>query len=84
MDQTGSYETHYLSPKSDQDFDPDHPDQHRPHEGLKFMTSTLVEIADAMKSGLNYVNKSVHGMPPYTFLAYDATSWILKNVEGWL
>ena len=50
-------------------------------EGLK-LTSTLVEIIEVMKSALNFVNKVVQGMPPMTFLAFEAVIWILDNVEG--
>ena len=35
-----------------------------------------------MKSALNFVNKVVQGMPPMTFLAFEAVIWILDNVEG--
>ena len=50
-------------------------------EGLK-LTSTLVEIIEVMKSALNFVNKVIQGMPPMTFLAFEAVIWIHDNVEG--
>ena len=47
------------------------------------INSTLVEIADAMKTtGLNFVNKAVQGMPPSTFLAFEAVNWIMENIRG--
>ena len=47
------------------------------------INSTLVEIADAMKTtGLNFVNKAVQGMPPSTFLAFEAVNWIMENIKG--
>lgn len=32
--------------------------------------------------GLNFVNKIVQGMPPNTFLAFEAVQWIQDHVEG--
>ncbi len=79
MEQSGSYETHYLG--RDQDMD-DAESTGRMKERLK-LTSTLVEIADAMKNGLYFVNKAgIQGMPPCTFVAFEAVHWIMDNVEG--
>ena len=58
MEQTGSYETHYMSPASSKDPNEVIDDDNDNAEGLK-LTSTLVEIADVMKTGLNFVNKVV-------------------------
>ena len=60
----------------DVDYDNDQPERLN-------INSTLVEIADAMKTtGLNFVNKAVQGMPPSTFLAFEAVNWIMENIRG--
>ena len=60
----------------DVDYDNDKPERLN-------INSTLVEIADAMKTtGLNFVNKAVQGMPPSTFLAFEAVNWIMENIRG--
>ena len=49
------------------------------------MTSTLNEIIDAMKTpvaggGLNFL-KSITGLPPFTFVAFEGVAWLMDNVE---
>jgi hypothetical protein len=83
QNQVGSFETHISGPgghRSHSGHDLDQDDAGHQH-GLK-LTSTLHEIMDAMKASLNFVNKTLPAMPPSTFVAFEAVSWIMENVEG--
>ena len=52
---------------------------------LNIATSTFNDMIDAMKmpypKGLNFFTK-VHGLPPFTFVAFESVMWLKEKVDG--
>jgi len=47
-------------------------------------TASSKAIVDAMKSstrGMDFLGK-VNGLPPYTFVSFEAVAWAIEQIEG--